>query len=315
MTDAPEKRQLNTLVLSDGTPASEEAVRAAIRLTQANEGKLTILAASESFKVHPEDEPPANTFLLAQGWPELPPGLRHVALDVFRWLADGSMCEMPSAFSYKSFPGQRRRIFWNNELPDVRIVVTHLDTLDALTRMLDEDHFDLVVVRGKVHSGSVIKQIFNRDISTVMASDLPASLLVVKGPIHPDSTFVLCSNSKESSYRTFGIMRLIANGLKRPVDMLVNAGQDPIELKAWLKRYKLEGLVRVMPADSEDPAKEIMRHIPADQVLVLGDSMQSKSWLTRRLRGGVPVRLVRRAPFSVLISKELADSAFEHSKG
>lgn len=311
MTDAPEKRQLSTLAISDGTPASEEAIRAAIRLTQANDGKLTILAASENFKVHPEDEPPASTFLLQQGWAELPPGLRHVAMDIFPWLAEGGLCEVPGAFSYKSFPGQRRRIFWNTELPDIRIIVTHLDTLDALTRTLDEEHFDLVVVRGRVHSGSWLKQIFNRDISTVMAAEMPASLLVVKAPVHLDSTFVLCSNSKESSYRTFGIMRLLAQGLKKPVDMLVNAGQDPVELKAWLKRYKLEGIVRVMPADTDDPAKEIMRHIPAEQILVLGDSMQSKSWLTRRLRGGVPVRLVRRAPFSVLISKEMADSSFE----
>lgn len=315
MNEVVEKRQqLNTLVLSDGTAASEEAVRAAIRLTQGNGGKLTILTASENFKVHPDDEPPANNFLLQQAWAELPPGLRHVALHIFPWLEEGGVGAVPNAFSYKSFPHQRRRIFWNSDLPDIRIFVAHTDQVEAITSLLDEEHYDLVVVRGKVHSGGWFKQLLTNDISTLLAKRLPASLLVVKSALYTNSTFVLCSNSKESSYRTFGIMRLIAAALTRPVDMLVDEGQDPSELKEWLKRYKLEGIVRYMPANTEDPAKEMIRHVASDQVLVLGDSMRSKQSFTRRLLGSVPQRLVRRAPFSVLISKELADSAFEHSK-
>ena len=51
------------------------------------------------------------------------------------------------------------------------------------------------------------------------------------------------------------------------------------------------------------PIKQLMFSMQPGQVLVVGASM--RSYVLRVLQGSVPLSLVRRAPFSVLVSKEI----------
>ncbi|MBI1362782.1 MAG: hypothetical protein GC134_02265 [Proteobacteria bacterium] len=299
-----ENKNLSCFFLSytDGSPETAEAVRSAARLVKAGKGKLDVLTVTDPLPF--KDEQARRNDIPVTEWQSLPAGLNKLAQSVLPLLAEEGLITIPETLSFKEETSNRYSI----RLTDVngqplRLWVDYIGSYDAITRLNEEADHDMVVVSAS--SSGLLGRLLGKDLTSQLALNLPTSLLVVKEPVHPTTPFVLCSDGSESSRRAFGALRRLVPLLKSNIHILVNEGQDPSTLHAWLEKRKLAGNIMTMPADLEDPAGEIISMVHPGQVLVLGASMRST--LAKKMHGSVPQEVIKRGTFSVLLSKELPE--------
>mgnify|MGYP005838577987 CR=1 FL=1 len=314
MKPEPEKK-LSILVYSDGTDSSIDAVRSGIRLAGATGGTLDILHATDVLLEAEleENAPHVVEPIPRASWPELPEGLRHLALDVLSWLAAEKLCKIPDEIQIRHQGASLRRILVDNCEVSIRLWLSYADPTEALTSIVKENKVDLAIIRGE--ETSLLKRILGRNLAESMALNLSTNILIIRGAIYPDTPFVIASDGSESSKRTFGIMRKITPALKSKVDVLAKKGADTSDLQEWLTAQKLKGdVIELAQVDEGEtsPLNEIVEKLPQNRVLVLGASM--RSFFLRAFTGSLPLALVRAAPFSVLISKELPDKADQELK-
>lgn len=307
---AETENPISILVYTDGTDSSIDAVRSGIRLAAETGGTLDILhttLAPLETEVE-ENAPHVGEPLPREKWPELPEGLRHLALDVISWLAAEKLCKVPDEIQIRHHGATLRRVIMEKSKVPIRLWLAYDQPNEALTTLVKENKTDLVIIRGE--ETSLLKRLLGNNLAEAMALNLPTSILVIRGPVYPDTPFVIASDGSESSKRTFGILRKILPAIKNPVGMLVKKGADTKDLQDWLAAHKLKGHVETLDVreDGEtSPLNEIMDKLPPNRVLVLGASM--RNFILRAFTGSLPLALVRAAPFSVLISKELPDKA------
>jgi nucleotide-binding universal stress UspA family protein len=292
----------NFLVYTDGSPQSAEAVRSAARLVKAGKGRLDVLTVADPLPY--KEEAQNRNDIPTADWPSLPAGLEKLAMGILPLLVEEGLTPLPQTLSFREEPDNRYSI----RLTDVngqplRLWVSYTGSYDAITQLTEEADHDMVVVSAS--SSGLLGRILGKDLTSKLALNLPTSLLVVKEPVHVTTPFVLCSDGSDSSRRAFGALRRLVPLLKSSVHILINEGQDPTPLHAWLDKRHLAGHVMTMPADLEDPAGEIIRIVHPGQVLVLGASLRAT--LAKKVQGSVPQEIIRRGGFSVLLSKELPD--------
>lgn len=309
------EKPLSILVYSDGTENSIDAVRSGIRLAAATGGTLDILHATDApLETELEDKGPhVGEPIPRPSWPDLPEGMRHLALDVLSWLAAEKLCKIPDEIQIRHQGATLRRVLLEECSTPIRLWLSYAEPTEALTTIVKEQKIDLAIIRGE--ETSLLKRVLGRNLAESMALNLPTNILVIRGAVYPDTPFVIASDGSESSKRTFGIMRKITPALKAKVDMIVKEKADTSDVQNWLKAQKLKGEV-IELEQTEDgetsPLNQIVDKLPQNRVLVLGASM--RSFFLRAFTGSLPLALVRAAPFSVLISKELPDKADQEIK-
>lgn len=315
MKNEPQK-PISFLAYSDGTENSVDAVRSGIRMAAATGGTLDILHATQAplETEVAENAPHVGEPLPREEWSDLPDGLRHLALDVLSWLAAEKICKVPGEIQIRHHGATLRRVILENAKVPVRLWLSYDLPNEALTKLVKEYETDLVIIRGE--ETSMLKRLLGRNLAEAMALNLPTSILVIRGAVYPDTPFVIASDGSESSKRTFGILRKILPAIKNPIGMLVKKGADTQDIQEWLAAQNMKGFVETLEASGDEgetsPLNEIMEKLPQNRVLVLGASM--RNFILRTFTGSLPLALVRAAPFSVLISKELPDKADQEIK-
>lgn len=307
---------LSILAYTDGTDNSIDAVRSGIRLAAKTGGSIDILHAT-SLPVETEIEettPAVGEPIPRKDWIGLPDGLRHLTLDVISWLAAEKVCAIPDDIQIRHQGLTLRRIVLDSGKTPVRLWLSYASPSDALSALVNENKIDLVIVRGE--EASLLNRLLGKNLAEAMALNLPTNILVIRGAIYSDTRFVIASDGSESSNRAFGILRKIIPAIKKPIGILAKEGADTQDLETWLEAHKRKGKVEILKdieGESEtSPLNNIVDKLPPDRVLVLGASMRNS--ILRAFKGSLPLALVRAAPFSVLISKELPDKADQEVK-
>ena len=308
-----QEKPLSILAYTDGTKQSIDAVRSGLRLAVATGGALDIIHATD-IPVETEiseDSPHIGEPVPRESWPELPQGLHHLALDVLDWIVEENLCPEPEELEIRHYGTGLRRIRLEESKIPIRLWLAYTSPNEALTTLVKENESDLVIIRGE--ETSLLKRLLGHNLAEAVAINLPTNILVIRGAVYPNTPFVIASDGSESSQRTFGILRKLLPAIENPIDMIVKENADTQNLQTWLASHNLKGNVMTHESAENEhattPLNQIIEKIPENCVLVLGASM--RNFILRTFTSSLPLALVRSAPFSVLISKELPDKADE----
>ena len=296
-----EPQPLNIIAYTDGTHKSVDAVRSAMRLARAAKAELDIIHVADA-PIDPSNLPQPGIPVPRAEWGSLHSCLRHLTIDVISWLAAESFTQTPEAVICKHEGPDLYRLNLDTGKP-VRLWLSYDEPNIALEKLVKKYNADLVVIRGE--ETGILKRILGKSVAEVAALKLPASILVVRSPVYPDTPFVVASDGSESSRRAFGILRKLMPAIRKPIDIILKEGIDGSAIEDWLKESGKNGeTLRLDEIGAGlSPLRQLLFSMQPGHVLVVGASM--RSYLLRFLQGSVPLSLVRRAPFSVLVSKEI----------
>ena len=293
---------LSIIAYSDGTVKSVDAVRSAMRLARAAKAQLDIIHVADA-PIDPQNLPRPGVPVPRHEWGELHSCLRHLTIDVISWLAAESFTQTPETVTCKHEGPDLYRLNLDTGKP-VRLWLSYDEPNVALDKLVRKYNADLVVIRGE--ETGILKRIMGKSVAEVATLKLPSSILVVRAPVYPDTPFILASDGSESSQRAFGILRKMMPAIRKPIDVILKADVDASAMEDWLEELGKKGeTTRLSENDSTgmSPLNQLMYAVQPGHVLVVGASM--RSYLLKFLQGSVPLSLVRRAPFSVLVSKEI----------
>jgi len=303
MMNEPQKpaKPLNIIAYTDGTLKSVDAVRSAMRLAKAAKAELDILHVAQA-PINPAQLPQPSVTVPRAEWGNLHDCLKHLTIDVISWLAAESFCQTPEGVTCKHEGPDLYRLTLDSVKP-VRLWLSYDEPNEALQKLVNKYEADLVVIRGE--ETSILKRFIGKSVAETAALKLPVSILVVRAPVYPDSPFVIASDGSESSRRAFGIVQKLLPAIRKPIDVLLKEGVDASIIEDWLKENDKKGETHNLDEVGAglSPLRQLMFSMQPGQVLVVGASM--RSYLLRFLHGSLPLSLVRRAPFSVLVSKEI----------
>jgi nucleotide-binding universal stress UspA family protein len=308
---------LKLLVYTDGTPASQEALRFAAALRQRLGAELAVVTVRSGTHAAEEPAPVGRELPLSQR-AQLPQGPRRL-LTALDELVDQDVLARPAGITLRDMP--KGHMFVCKGADGTRIPFYELfgPFVEALNREVDEHGYDLLLIAPPRRGA--MGRLVRGDTTRKLALDLHTSMLVVRGG-GPRSRYVVCTDGSAASRRQFSLLGQLLPAISTPVELVCVATSEMQtsrcqEIQAWLQQAQdwLEACGQggtVAIKKGQDPVRAILETAGREAIIVLGASLRHDVY--RRVRGSLPLQVLAAAEASVLLVKRPAAAGVEFLK-
>ncbi len=308
---------LKLLVYADGTPDARKALGFAAALRRRLGAELAVITVRPGTHAAEEPAPVGREIPLSQA-AALPRGPR-ILLEALAVLVAEGVLAQPGGITLRDMSKGHMFVCKTPDGGRIPFYESFGPFVESLNREVDEHGYDLLVIsrprRGKM--GRLVRG----DATRMLTLDLHTSLLVVRGG-GPQSRYLVCADGSAACRPQFALLRHLLPAIAPPVNLvfvpqpaMTAAKIEEVHTYLGQARQWLTGCgtaSAIMTPAGSSPAEAILLAAGEDSVIVLGASLRHDVY--RRMRGSLPMEIMRATAASVLLVKRPPEAGADFQK-